>query len=291
MKQQDCAEEMVALRQKVAELEAENRNLRKQMGRTQNILNTEADLRQAVMVLTGSMAHDLRTPIATIHMQGTLLKNILTQFFGAGKNENAVSATGWAQLERLPDSIIRATQQMQAFIRTTLKTLGGASQDQLSREELVVCSAWHAIQNVLLDYPLTEAEKALIKWDQNDFQFLGNELFFIRVINNLLKNSLRQIKKNQHGEIFISTEETETAHILRFKDTAGGAPPAVVANLFQGYQTTEEDGTGLGLAFCKMTMESFGGQISCHSIFGDYIEFVLSFPKVSLPPIQPSASM
>ena len=36
-------------------------------------------------------------------------------------------------------------------------------------------------------------------------------------------------------------------------------------------------GTGVGLAFCKTIMISYGGDIICNSIEGEYTEFVLSF--------------
>ncbi len=64
------------------------------------------------------------------------------------------------------------------------------------------------------------------------------------------------------------------------KDTAGSVNSTIVDNLFDSYQTTKQQGTGVGLAFCKLTMESFQGTISCHSVEGDHIEFVLSFPKL-----------
>ncbi|MFN7096047.1 MAG: ATP-binding protein [Gammaproteobacteria bacterium] len=99
-----------------------------------------------------------------------------------------------------------------------------------------------------------------------------------RIFLNLLNNSLEQIAKNGHGEIFISSEADDKYNYLHFRDTAGGAPAYLVAHLFDGFNTTKEKGTGVGLAFCKLTMKSFDGDIICHSIEGDYMEFVLSFP-------------
>jgi signal transduction histidine kinase len=67
---------------------------------------------------------------------------------------------------------------------------------------------------------------------------------------------------------------------LRFKDTAGGAAPEIVEHLFDGYVTTKGDGTGIGWAFCKLIMQSFGGDIICHSLEGESIEFVPTFPRL-----------
>ncbi|MSP53374.1 MAG: HAMP domain-containing histidine kinase [Gammaproteobacteria bacterium] len=79
--------------------------------------------------------------------------------------------------------------------------------------------------------------------------------------------------------MFITTELGETFNILRVKDTAGGVAQETVANLFEGFTTTKEQGTGIGLAFCQLGMRSFGGDITCHRVEGDCIEFIMSFPK------------
>ena len=40
-------------------------------------------------------------------------------------------------------------------------------------------------------------------------------------------------------------------------------------------------GSGLGLSFCKLSMQLIGGDIVCDSIEGSYTEFILQFPKFS----------
>jgi signal transduction histidine kinase len=55
----------------------------------------------------------------------------------------------------------------------------------------------------------------------------------------------------------------------------------VLPKLFEKFYTTTYRGTGLGLglAFCKMVMNGFGGSISCASEWGQYTTFKLIFPK------------
>ena len=101
-----------------------------------------------------------------------------------------------------------------------------------------------------------------------------------RTIFNLLKNALYQIKKHNKGKIYIVTELKEDVNILRFKDTAGGVTNDAISNLFDGFNTTKQEGTGIGLAFCKLTMQSFSGDINCQVVENGCIEFILSFPKV-----------
>jgi C4-dicarboxylate-specific signal transduction histidine kinase len=108
---------------------------------------------------------------------------------------------------------------------------------------------------------------------------MGNEILMIRILSNLIKNPLEQIRNNNRGKIFITTERGEKENLLYVKDTAGAAPSEVVEHLFDGYKTTKKGGTGIGLSFSKRTMTDFGGDITCHSEYPNYIEFVLSFPK------------
>jgi signal transduction histidine kinase len=101
-----------------------------------------------------------------------------------------------------------------------------------------------------------------------------------RVLSNLIKNALEQIEINQKGEITIWSEDGGDVNRIHIKDTAGGAPPNVMDDLFTGFKTTKKDGTGVGLAFCKKTLHSFGADITAHSVYGHSMEFVLTFPKI-----------
>jgi len=65
------------------------------------------------------------------------------------------------------------------------------------------------------------------------------------------------------GEIFISLESDEQHNYLHFKDTAKGMPPEEAVRVFDQFYTNAQGGTGLGLSFCQVVMQSYGGDISC----------------------------
>jgi len=109
--------------------------------------------------------------------------------------------------------------------------------------------------------------------------FTGNQLLTIHIIFNLLKNALYYIKSVGKGEIYIWLELGEEMNKLCFKDTAKGISSNELPHVFERFYSNTQGGSGIGLAFCKMTMEQFGGDIHCESVEGDYAEFVLSFPK------------
>jgi len=57
-----------------------------------------------------------------------------------------------------------------------------------------------------------------------------------------------------------------------------GMDSEVVRRIFDGFFTTRADGTGVGLAFCRRTIRSFDGDISCLAEPGEFAEFTIDLP-------------
>jgi PAS domain S-box-containing protein len=257
-----------------------------------NRRKVEEESKRVLMILAGSIAHDLRTPLACLSAINHSLKKclpILKQYYDAAKKsgldiDEEIDERYLKRIENIqkePEDITRFIIEMHTFIDDNLKAIKHNDPNSLKQENLVECKSYKGLDHALDSYPFNPGERELIDFDRNYyFNFLGNPMLFVRIIFNLLNNSLYQIHQNGKGRIFISSEEQPESNIIRFKDTAGGAPPEIVERIFDGYMTTKEKGTGVGLAFCKVTMESFGGSIECHSVEGDFIEFILSFPKI-----------
>lgn len=249
----------------------------------------ETELRQAVMIFSGSIAHDLRTPLADLDMNTTLLMQHfphLVDGFKAAKEAGLVNPPANTRpkvLGECLESINQAISRMRGDIRDSLRTLKQLVLGEIKKEDLVVCDIGKTLHGINNRPPFQEGQRDKIHISfLHPFSFLGNDALLTRVIYNLINNSFQQIEKVGRGEIFISTEVSAEHNLVRVKDTAGGASPEIVSTIFEGYRTTKSEGTGVGLGFCRLTMESFGGNITCHSVEGDYIEFVLSFPKLSL---------
>jgi signal transduction histidine kinase len=153
----------------------------------------------------------------------------------------------------------------------------------------------------------------------SDFHYVGDPVLTEHILFNLLKNSLRAIHNAGKGTITItlkprvaagaiatttggavkaaakirastksSAERECTINQLIFRDTASGVNKEFLVKMFSQFssQMTTDGGTGVGLAFCKTVMQSYGGDIICNSVDGEYTEFVLSFPCALLMPAQ-----
>jgi PAS domain S-box-containing protein len=99
---------------------------------------------------------------------------------------------------------------------------------------------------------------------------------FRRVIDNLIKNSIEAMPNG--GELQIDAFVVEETLEVRISDTGNGIPEQVMKKLFQPFQTTKKSGMGLGLLFCKNTIEEFGGTINAFSKENKGTTFTINIP-------------
>ena len=104
-----------------------------------------------------------------------------------------------------------------------------------------------------------------------------------QVLINILFNSVEAIGKKD-GEIVIhiyvsGRDQLPSAELFNIavRDSGPGIDDAFKEKLFQPFQTTKEEGTGLGLYTCYGLMKSLGGTIKIDSP-GSGTEVLLSLP-------------
>lgn len=234
----------------------------------------------------GTIAHDLATPLATINMGLTALEKMLPDLHAqhAWAVEHGYKVELWKAdyLDRIAAGIGRSKYSIEFAFHYTRMILNNLKHDSIDTSSYQMHNMAQTIDEALNDYPYSENEKSLLHWSPTiNFDFWGSNFYMINIINNLLKNAYHFIKCAERGEIYIATGETDSHYTLTVKDTAQGAPSEVVEHMFDGYFSKRQGGTGLGLAFCKAIMLSFGGDVSAESVEGEFIEFSLKFPKTS----------
>ena len=252
----------------------------------------EEEMRKTVMVLVGDIVHDLRTPIATISTVIDILDDILPillDIIDEAKDlgSKKIALLNKTELNYLTTrkpiiSIKKSVSLIADFIKTSLRELANAQKEQSSillKENLTKCSSRRIIENTINTYPFPDNITININISY-EFYLMSNSILLMKILFNLIRNAIDQISLNGRGEITITTETAPEVNIIKIKDTAGGAHPEVADNFYKGYFTTKINGTGIGLAFCKNTMKNFGGDIIYNSVYGEYIEFILVFPKI-----------
>lgn len=103
------------------------------------------------------------------------------------------------------------------------------------------------------------------------------------VVRNLVANALRYTP--EHGTIKIKTEEQNDMLTIQVKDSGVGIEPQKMESLFRidvrqnDYETSELDGTGLGLIICKEFVMKNGGDIWVESKINQGTTFYFTLPK------------
>jgi len=242
---------------------------------------------QIMQLFAATIAHELRTPFAGIGATANGIKHHLSDLVdGYNKAKNANLPVNFIpnfQLEALSSGLETIAEEIQ-FANTIVDMIliKAKYMQNLELENLDICSINTCIHEAIRRYPMVQAERDIIHLDTpQDFHFKGKELFTIHILFNLIKNALYYIKAARKGDIRIKTEIGDTFNTLYFTDTGKGISSDILPHIFDRFFTNTYHGTGVGLAFCKMVMQAYGGEISCDSIEGQYTKFTLRFKPIS----------
>ncbi len=264
-----------------------NERLQVEKAKTEQILAEMQAKLDGMTQVSACIAHELRTPLATISMGLHNIKKyfpLLRDAYNEASQANLpipkINAQIFKLLGDVPASLERVTQSAFLFIDMLLMNL---EPDFKPATEHTTFMINQCIAKGLETYPCTEQEKTLIHWAEDanhDFVVRGKMLLVKHILYNLIKNSLYYIAKAEKGEIHIWTQKGQKYNTLYFKDTGPGIASELVPKIFDRFFTQSEYGAGIGLTYCKMVMESLDGVIHCDSREGEYTLFRLEFPVI-----------
>lgn len=254
-----------------------------------NRTQVEKEKLQTMKALAANIAHELRTPLAAIQsgISGVnkYFPRILKGYTVAKENNLPVDYISGKNLKILAsafEDISLETNHASIVVEMFLTNIKH-SEIKVGGSDIFPIS--ECIQYALSHYPFLPSQKEKIDLDQDskvDFKVRGDKILIVHILFNLIKNALYFIDKAEKGHISIWLEAQPENNILHFKDTGLGIPKKYLPHIFDRFfSRNTHQGTGVGLAFCKMVMESSGGSITCDSIEGEYTHFQLKFPKLA----------
>lgn len=233
------------------------------------------------MATAASIAHEMRTPLATIRSQTRLLARSLPELI-AGYRPAHQGALAAHQLQHLGEIArsIDAEVSRSNFIVDML--LASARDGVLQRENFAPHSISVCIDEAMACYPFSGSERAQVRVTiSNEYSFHGSDVLLMFVLYNLLKNALQAVKVNGSGSVEVACYSQGQLNWLVVTDTGHGIAPDVLPHVFEPFYTTQGNGgTGMGLAFCKRVVTAFGGEIGCESEAGRYTRVVISLPRI-----------
>lgn len=97
-----------------------------------------------------------------------------------------------------------------------------------------------------------------------------------RVIDNLIRNAVEAMQDG--GKLTLSLDVRDGMMNLLVADTGVGISGDNKQNIFQPFYTTKSSGTGLGLYYSKLAVQSHGGKIYFKSEKGEGTSFLVTLP-------------
>jgi signal transduction histidine kinase len=234
--------------------------------------------------VAATIAHEMRTPLATMRNQSRALARCLPGLLGGYRHAlehgygPVLQPAQLAYLEQLGQHIEAEVNRANFIVDMMLASARGGA---LSREEYAHHSVQKCVEEALACYPFESAMRGKVTVRAGeDFVFYGSDILLVYVLYNLFKNALQAIHAAGRGELEIAFFRRGGQRQLEVTDTGAGIPAHVLPHIFDPFYTTRQQGggTGMGLAFCRRVMQSFGGKIVCESQDGSYTRVMMLFP-------------
>jgi signal transduction histidine kinase len=191
-------------------------------------------------------AHELRTPVTSVHGVVRTLERLGDQLSAADKEdlEDALRS----QTERMR-SLVDQLLDLSRLEADTVPILPVCIPVRAEIEELVAASAGGREDEIAIEIP-------------DDLEALVDRTVFERVVSNLLTNALR------HGSspVVVTAAQSDNHFRLIVEDSGEGVPPQFIKDLFERFSRSDEArarglGSGLGLAIARSYARAHGGDL------------------------------
>lgn len=214
-------------------------------------------------------SHDLQEPLRVISSYVQLLNKRYSDKLGDGAKE-------------FFGFIVDGCKRMQQLINDLLD-FSRVGQQTLEKETVNLTDIMKQIERQVAT--AIDSSAAIVTY-RNLPHIYANRSLLIRLLQNLLNNSLKYRAPQRVPNIKISAVEKASAWEISIKDNGIGIEAQYydrIFIIFQRLHTVDEySGTGVGLAICQRIVLSQGGNIWVDSTPGEGSTFTFSLPKPNI---------
>ncbi|MDO8905561.1 sensor histidine kinase KdpD [Hydrogenophaga sp.] len=242
---------------------------------------SSANLRRTRLLNTlstmGVMAHELRTPLATVNLLGDVMRNLVQHDVPESKRKRIEELSGRLQ------SLVRSMNQQ---IDTQISN---AQLFRLPRNQTLIRAAEMVHETVQqFPYRSTRERDCVRVHIQQDFCFQGSRPLFGQVLSNLIKNGLHSLASASSapspGDLRVDVGIHHGKGRIAVSDEGVGIAHDLQQRIFEPFYSTQSGaGSGLGLTFCKNVVESARGTLSVHSEYSRGAVFMIDLPLMQGP--------
>ncbi|MBK5106543.1 MAG: GAF domain-containing protein [Anaerolineales bacterium] len=234
----------------------------------------EYHLKQTQDLISETLVHDLRSPLSSTISALDVISDAQASGDPAGILEPSIQIARRSSKRMLSmvESILEINRMESGKIDLSLSKFDLESLIEESLSEFQIIAKEYQVGIIFEpgeDFPL-------VKMDENKIQ---------RVISNLIDNALKFSPEGESINIKLESpgQEMIEIHIL---DQGPGIPVEYADSVFDRFfqvpnHSSRRRGTGLGLTYCRLTVEAHGGRIWVQNRPERGSEFVVSLPAAA----------
>lgn len=226
--------------------------------RTHELEQANAELKRSEALrndLTQMIVHDLRSPLSAVFANLGLLEKALDRPDLAG------------QRSRFLANARRNSQAIATLIDTLLDiNRMEAGELPLNRQPVVIAELLQAGAEQAAGVAEQQGKHISVEVPPDLPQVRIDRDLVGRVIHNLVQNALKYTAPG--GHIALSARVENGHLVVSVQDDGEGIPPEYHTHIFEKFAQVNKvarNGSGLGLAFCRLAVEAHGGRISVES--------------------------
>lgn len=115
---------------------------------------------------------------------------------------------------------------------------------------------------------------------EDTIEYKIKQIDFESIVINMITNAFEQVKGRENRKITVTISQSASHLIIYFEDSGAGVPEGKEKEIFRPFETTKENGIGLGLNIVKDIVEKYHGDISVkrsETMLG--AKFIVTLPK------------
>jgi two-component system sensor kinase FixL len=232
------------------------RDITERQGAEQRLQELQSELLHvsrlsAMGQMTAAIAHELNQPLTAIANYVKAARRTLDTAGG----DAAVITRAQEMIDKAAVQTLRAAgiiQNLRGFVEKHDESRAPEDLSKVVEEALALAFVGAADKNIKLKLNL----------DSTLPPVLIDRIQIQQVLMNLIRNSIEAMLAVQTRELLLETgpDEPGFAHVT-IRDSGPGLPEHISSCLFQPFQTTKDDGMGIGLTICQSIVDAHGGRI------------------------------
>lgn len=222
----------------------------------------------------GDVAHELKTPIFNI--QGYVYTLI-----DGGLYDEKINKKYLRKAQKNINRMIRMVQDLDLITKLESGAL------VLSKKRF---SLQQAIEEAIEEVEMRALEKDIkihFTPAKEEYWAYAEKDHIMRVLINLISNSVKYGKKGGQTHIFVKQKHTSNKYVIKVTDNGIGIKKDDLPRIFERFyrvdksRSRNEGGSGLGLSIVKHILEVHGEMITVKSTFGEGTSFQFTLEKAN----------